>query len=56
MTKAGKFEYKMPDKMAREFLKNRSAEDKKLNPNEYLCRIVNEQFGLLYNCVKVIRY
>lgn len=56
MNKAGGIEYKMPEKMAKEFLKNRTEEEKKMHLNDFLCKVVNEQFGLLYNCVKVIRY
>ena len=54
--KAGSFEYKMPDKMARELLKNRKGEEAKMRPNDFLCKVVNENFGLKYTCVNVIRY
>ena len=54
--KCGYVEYKMPKLMAEEYLKNRSGEDKKLRPNEYLCKVVNEGFGLLGECTKVILY
>ena len=49
-------EYKMPDKMARELLKERKGEEAKMRPNDYLCKVVNEQFGLMGHCTKVIRY
>lgn len=52
--KAGNIEYKMPEAMAKEFLKNRKGEDAKMNPQAYLCNIVNEQFGLKGYCTKVI--
>ena len=52
--KAGNIEYKMPEAMAKEFLKNRKGEEAKMNPQAYLCDIVNEQFGLKGYCTKVI--
>lgn len=54
--KAGCIEYKMPELMARELLKNRKGDDAKMRPNDYLCKVVNENFGLKGHCVKVIRY
>lgn len=54
--KAGCIEYKMPDKMARELLKTRKGDEQKMRPNDYLCKVVNENFGLKGHCVKVIRY
>lgn len=54
MNKAGNIEYKMPEKMAQFYLKQ--AKGKVPNVNKYLCDIVNEEFGLMGNCVKVIRY
>lgn len=49
-------EYKMPDKMAREILKERTGNEFKMNPQDYLCQVVNELFGLKGHCVKVIRF
>ena len=54
--KCGNIEYKMPEAMAREYLKNRKGDDVKMRPNDYLCKVVNENFGLKGNCVNVIRY
>lgn len=54
--KAGSIEYKMPEKMAQTYLKMRKGDDAKRNPQEYLCKVVNEEFGLKGYCVKVIRY
>lgn len=54
--RAGAFEYKMPQAMADAYLKSRKGDDKKLHPNDYLTKIVNENFGLLYKCVRVITY
>ena len=54
--KVGAIEYKMPDQMARELLKARKGDEVKMHPNDYLCKIVNEQFGLKCHCARVIRY
>lgn len=54
--KAGCIEYKMPEAMARELLKNRKGDETKMRPNEFLCKVVNENFGLKGHCVNVIRY
>lgn len=56
MTKMGLIEYKMPEKMAKEYLKARKGEDSRLTPKEYLCKIVNEEFGLMGYCTNVITY
>ena len=54
--KAGNIEYKMPETMARELLKNRKGDEAKMRPNDFLCMVVNENFGLKGHCVNVIRY
>ena len=54
--KAGAVEYKMPEAMAREYLKNRKGDEAKMRPNDFLCMIVNENFGLRGRCVNVILY
>ena len=54
--KAGAIEYKMPELMARELLKNRKGDEAKMRPNDFLCLVVNENFGLKGHCVNVIRY
>ena len=54
--KGGCIEYKMPDLMARELLKLRKGEEAKMKPNDFLCKVVNEEFGALGRCVNVIRY
>ena len=53
--KAGIIEYKMPEKMAIELLKNRKGNEAKMRPNDFLCKVVNESFGLKGYCVNVIR-
>ena len=54
--KAGYIEYKMPKQMAQEYLKLRKGEEQKMRPNDFLCMIVNENFGLKGHCVNVIPY
>ena len=51
----GEIEYKMPEAMYNEIVK----QAKKENCGDlqtYLCKYVNEQFGLLGTCVRVIPY
>ena len=54
--RVGAVEYKMPREMANELLKNRKGTDIKMNPNDYLCKVINESFGLLRHCDNVIQY
>ena len=56
LEQAGAVEYQMPEAMARELLKNRKGDETKMRPNEFLCKVVNENFGLKGHCVNVIRY
>ena len=46
-------EYNMSAEMATEILKARKNEEKKLKPQEYLIKYVQEQFGLKGIVVKV---
>lgn len=55
MNKAGNIEYKMSDALARTLLKARKGEEIKMRPNDYLCKVVNEEFGLLGECKRIIR-
>lgn len=50
------YEYKMSAECARNILKNRSGQDAKKNPQQYLCEYVTEQYGLLGTCIKVLTY
>lgn len=52
--KAGNIEYKMPIQMAQMYIK--MSKGKIPNVNEYLCKIVNEEFGLKDLCTRVIQY
>ena len=47
------YEYVMPKGMAAELLENRSGDERKMRPHDYLVKVVNEQFGILGTCVKV---
>lgn len=55
-TKPGSIVFKMTDTMAKELLKTRKGEELKMNPNDFLCKVVNENFGIKSNCVKVVHY
>lgn len=47
--------YSMSALMAKELLDQRKGvEEKKMRPQEYLCQVVNEQFGLKGYCIEVI--
>ena len=47
------FEYNMSKTMSDEILKSRKGEDKKMEPQKYLVKFVNEQMGLMYEVKKV---
>ena len=47
------FEYNMSNQMATEILKARTGSDKKMEPQKYLIKFVNEQMGLMYEVTKV---
>lgn len=46
-------EYIMSKEMADYYIKQRKGEDKKANIQQYLCKIVNTEFGLKGECTKV---
>ena len=52
----GSVEFKMPEAMAKSYLESRSKSDKKMEPKEYLIKVVNEEFGLKGRCVNVITF
>ena len=54
--KSAYFEYKMPEELAKELLRSRDGLDKKMRPNEYLCKVVNEQYGLLRPVTRVLTF
>ena len=47
------FEYNMTKEMALDLLKNRKGDEKKKDNQEYLVKVVNEQFGLKWPVSKV---
>lgn len=47
-------EYKMPKLMASELLKTRKGLEQNMPPQKFLCMVVNEQFGIKGNCVRVV--
>ena len=50
----GEISYTMSEGVAKDLLAQRKGDEKKMRPQEYLCHVVNEQFGLKGNCIKVI--
>lgn len=51
--RVGAVEYQMPKKMADILLKERKGADRNMRPQEYLVKIVNNEFRLKNTCVKV---
>ena len=49
----GPIEYEMPKEMAKILLAERKGTDRNMHPQEYLKKVVNEDFGIKGNCVKV---
>lgn len=47
------FEYNMSAVLAKDLLKSRKGSDRKLSPQKYLIKYVNENCGLKYKVVKV---
>ena len=54
VSQKGNFEYKMTKEMANAYLNARKGEEKKKHPQEYLCQIVNNEFGIKGNCARVL--
>ena len=52
--KYGACEYHMSAGMANEILHARKGAEKNMRPQDYLVQYVNEEFGLLYKCVRVV--
>ena len=46
-------EYVMPKDMAKQILATRKGADQNIPPQDFLKRVVNEEFGLRGNCVRV---
>ena len=54
VSQKGNFEYKMTKEMANAYLNTRKGEEKKKHPQEYLCQIVNNEFGIKGTCTRVL--
>ncbi len=52
----GEIEYEMSKEMAKEILATRKGAERNMHPQEFLKKIVNEEFGIKGNCVKVTTY
>ena len=52
----GEFEYNMSEQLAKEILATRKNAEKHMHPQVFLCKIVNETFGLRGQCVSVTTY
>ena len=50
----GTVEYKMTKEMANNYLKERKGPDKNKHPQEYLCDLVNAEFGIKGVCTRVV--
>ena len=50
------FKYKMSYTTAKELLRQKNGEDRSLSNQAYLCKIVNETYGLLGTCIEVIYF
>lgn len=50
------FEYKMSEQLVQTYLKMRKGKDKTADPQEYLCKIINEEYGIKGNCTKVLTF
>jgi hypothetical protein len=51
---AGYVEYKMAKEMAHEYLNARKGDDRKKDPQDYLCNLVNTEFGVKGVCTRVL--
>lgn len=56
MNKPGGIEYKMSGVIADNLLNSRKGEDKKMNPAEYLCKVVNEEYRLKEKCISILLF
>ena len=54
VSQKGNFEYKMTKEMANAYLNARKGEEKKKHPQDYLCQVVNNEFGIKGNCTRVL--
>ena len=50
----GEIEYEMPKELAKQILATRKGPDQNMHPQEFLKKVVNEEFGLKGYCSNVI--
>jgi len=50
----GGIEYEMSKEMAKALLATRKGADANLPPQKFLCQVVNAEFGVKGNCVRVL--
>lgn len=50
----GNIEYEMNKEMAKQILATRKGTDQNMHPQDFLCKVVNEEFGLKGYCVRVL--
>lgn len=50
------FEYNMSEQLAKEILAMRKNAEKNMHPQVFLCKVVNETFGLRGHCMSVTTY
>lgn len=50
----GDIEYEMTKEMAKQILATRKGADQNVPPQKFLCQVVNEEFGVKGNCVRVL--
>lgn len=50
----GEIEYEMPKELAKQILATRKGTDQNIHPQEFLKKVVNEEFGLKGYCSNVI--
>ena len=49
----GKIEYEMSKQLAKSILDTRKGTERNIPPQQFLCQVVNDDFGLKGHCVKV---
>lgn len=49
----GNFAYEMNKTLAKEILSTRKGTDQNMDPQAFLCKVVNESFGIKGNCIYV---
>lgn len=50
----GNIEYEMSKEMAKMLLSTRKGADQNMQPQAFLCKVVNEEFGIKGHCARVI--